>query len=544
MRKTIYNWLSGIVLLSILFCGFSTSMAQGTVVKGSTTLKVASGTTIVEPTKLTVESGATVDNSGTIILKGNLVNQNVSQSNLGSGTLELSGTLHQYIVGLNKVNNVTVNNSKGVGISGNTEIDGTLTLTSGLVTLGSNNLLLGPNASVSGTPSATKMVVATESGLLQKQFTDGTSVARSFTYPVGDSTGTAAEYSPVTLSFTTSNFATGIAGVNLVNSAYTGMTGDYLNRYWTTSSSGITSLNCNAQFNYVVADVNGTEANINCLMVLPDQNTYDAADPSHFLTASGLTALGTFTGGVGAVQTAFTVFLEGANNGAGSMTAVLSSFTAGDPYYSTSPFPLTQPYSASPWNYSGTENVGSVPANVVDWVYIELRSADIPDNATAATIFGKRAAFLKSDGSIVDIDGTSPVKFTYGTPSGPNVYVVIKHRNHLAIMSSSGVLKNGSGVYIYDFTDAGTKTYGYPDGIKMKGGKWSMVGGNGYPNDLLDTDDLSYSWNSQFGYYDGYFNMSGLVDTDDLSYIWNINFGDFDDITDQPIHHGYRSMVP
>jgi hypothetical protein len=47
----------------------------------------------------------------------------------------------------------------------------------------------------------------------------------------------------------------------------------------------------------------------------------------------------------------------------------------------------------------------------------------------------RRAVFLKNDGSVVDLDGASPVEFD-DTPKG-SYYVVIYHRNHLSIMSSS-----------------------------------------------------------------------------------------------------------
>ena len=36
--------------------------------------------------------------------------------------------------------------------------------------------------------------------------------------------------------------------------------------------------------------------------------------------------------------------------------------------------PTTQPYSGAPWSYSGTESVGSIPALVVDWILVELRT--------------------------------------------------------------------------------------------------------------------------------------------------------------------------
>ncbi|MBM4168931.1 MAG: T9SS type A sorting domain-containing protein [Ignavibacteria bacterium] len=105
------------------------------------------------------------------------------------------------------------------------------------------------------------MIVATGSGELRKTFT-GTG---SFTFPVGDNTGTA-EYSPVTLNFTSGSFSSAYAGVKLANSKHPNNTSstDYINRYWTVSSSGISSFSCDASFVYVAADVEGTESNLYC----------------------------------------------------------------------------------------------------------------------------------------------------------------------------------------------------------------------------------------------------------------------------------------
>ena len=47
--------------------------------------------------------------------------------------------------------------------------------------------------------------------------------------------------------------------------------------------------------------------------------------------------------------------------------------------------PLSQPYNMLPWNYNGTESTAVVPANVVDWVLVELRDATSAANATSAT---------------------------------------------------------------------------------------------------------------------------------------------------------------
>ena len=64
--------------------------------------------------------------------------------------------------------------------------------------------------------------------------------------------------------------------------------------------------------------------------------------------------------------------------------------------------------------------VGSIPnSDIVDWVLVELRTGTASDTKVA-----ERAAFLKSDGTIVDTDGSSPVTFS-GLSDG-NYYVVIQ----------------------------------------------------------------------------------------------------------------------
>jgi hypothetical protein len=93
---------------------------------------------------------------------------------------------------------------------------------------------------------------------LRKEF----SAAGSFIYPVGDNTG-AAEYSPVTLDFTSGTFnSAAYAGVNLVNSSSLNFAlppTDYINRHWVVSQSGISSFSCDVKFVYDQNDVVGNE---------------------------------------------------------------------------------------------------------------------------------------------------------------------------------------------------------------------------------------------------------------------------------------------
>jgi hypothetical protein len=96
--------------------------------------------------------------------------------------------------------------------------------------------------------------------------------------------------------------------------------------------------------------------------------------------------------------------------------------------------------------------------------------------SNTTTTVATRAAFIKGDGSIVDLDGVSPVAFTNLTAG--NYYVVVRHRNHLAIMSASAVALSASSG-LYDFTVGSGQYYGGADAaVDLGSGVWGMVGGN------------------------------------------------------------------
>lgn len=301
--KTLFNFSRfinriSIILSLVLFCLAPLASIADNIITSGTTLKVSSGTSLVSMDNLKLQSGATLDNSGTLILKKNLTNENASPNSIGSGTAELSGTVGQNVNGQNVINNLTVNNSAGIQIGGNTQVNGNLTLSNGLVTLGSNNLTLGPAAVIVGSPSASVMIVVTGTGELRKEFPVG--FAGTFTCPVGDNTGTA-EYSPVVIVVSGGTFAAGnYVGVSLKNEKYPdpNIEGNYLNRYWTLSQSGISNLVCNATFQYLVADVVGTENKLSCSRVNPlPLVTYGQTNATtHILSANGVLGFGSFTG--------------------------------------------------------------------------------------------------------------------------------------------------------------------------------------------------------------------------------------------------------
>ncbi len=175
-------------------------------------------------------------------------------------------------------------------------IDASLILSSGIIYLGNYNLTLGGSATVSGTPSETNMIVTNGTGELRKIFNS----AVSFTFPVGDNSGTA-EYSPVTLNFTSGSFTSpAYVGIKVENSMFTSnqSVDNYLNRYWSITQSGITSFSCNLTFQYLIADIAGSESSIYCGKYSNNAWTLlDKSDAVNHRLMGFVTQFGDFTGG-------------------------------------------------------------------------------------------------------------------------------------------------------------------------------------------------------------------------------------------------------
>jgi hypothetical protein len=290
--------VSAIFTILVPVCiGFQNTYA-GNVMLSGTKVKIFPETFSVSVSNFVIKNGATLNNGGMLVLNKGLTNENSVPSSLGTGTVKLMGTTSQTVTGQNTIQNLIINNTSGVTIAGNTTINGTLTLTSGKVLLGNYNLLLGPAGNISGTPSAARMIIVTATGELRKNFPSG--FTGSFTFPVGDNTGTA-EYSPVKLNITGGTFATvNYIGVSLRNYKHPDplITGNYLKRYWSISKSGINGLSCNAVFQYVPADVVGNENIIRCMRITPvPVIPYALANTvTHQLIANGITSFGTYTG--------------------------------------------------------------------------------------------------------------------------------------------------------------------------------------------------------------------------------------------------------
>jgi hypothetical protein len=248
-----------------------------------------------------------IDLSGRLTIHGDLINNSPSSDLFSTtapgGEVAFTGTAIQKIGGSTGSSftfaDLIINNISGIVVLKDAFVKGNMSFMKGLVDIGNNSFIYTAGSHISGTPSSSSMIIASGSGMVYREWP----AAGSFTFPVGDKDGTAV-YSPVSLTFTSGTFEAGAyAGVNLVASKYSdpAIAGSYVNRYWNVSQSGIAGFTADAEFTYEGSDVSGNETEIYSFRVSPAPLiSFDPADITyHKLTATGLTSLGTFTGGPG-----------------------------------------------------------------------------------------------------------------------------------------------------------------------------------------------------------------------------------------------------
>ncbi|MCO5285561.1 MAG: hypothetical protein M9898_04035 [Chitinophagaceae bacterium] len=174
---------------------------------------------------------------------------------LGTGSV---GALH-FTSGYQQLRNLIIDRTFGsiaATLATPVTLNGTGTsFTNGLLEISNNDLTFNTSSSYTSAGIGS-FIVANGSGKVIKNF----NAPGSFTYPIGDNTGTA-EYSPATINLT-SLTGTVPVSINLRNSQHTNNNSptNYLIRYWSVTASG--TYTGNADFIYTDADIAGTESSL------------------------------------------------------------------------------------------------------------------------------------------------------------------------------------------------------------------------------------------------------------------------------------------
>ena len=209
------------------------------------------------------------------------------------------------------------------------------------------------------------------------------------------------------------------------------------------------------------------------------------------------------------------IFLQGPYAGSGLMGTLLRTNNL---------IPAISPYgdynNPSPF-LNGSNHIVvpyTIPNNITDWVQVEVRSIN------GTTIIKSKSCLLRNDGQVIDPYGLSK-SISLGITSG-SYYVVVRHRNHLAIMSSDLVQLNG--LTTYNFTTAQTKAYGFNSMADLGDGNYGMISGDGNGNGQIQNNDSETIWkqaNGTNGYINADYNLNGQVQNNDNETFWKPNNG-------------------
>ncbi|GAB5536790.1 MAG: hypothetical protein Rubg2KO_30390 [Rubricoccaceae bacterium] len=218
------------------------------------------------------------------------------------------------------------------------------------------------------------------------------------------------------------------------------------------------------------------------------------------------------------IELAVSAMLEGAATSAtpdGTPEPMRTDLAAG------SLIPLSQPYDnasfdGTPLGYDGPETVTSMSSNAVDWVLVELRET------SSGPAVARRAALLGADGAVRQPDGSTTLSFSTLLPN--DYHVVLRHRNHLAMMSTSQALSSTS--VTVDLRLASSLFSGASAGVEIEPGVLALAAADGSFDGLVTAPDFnvysSASASGATGYRVEDYTMDGLVTAPDFN-LYNAN---------------------
>ncbi|MFP5039900.1 beta strand repeat-containing protein [Parasediminibacterium sp. JCM 36343] len=174
---------------------------------------------------VTLVNGSTINIAGNYIASASFSTGNYIVTN---NTINLNGTASQSI-GATTLNSLTINNAAGATLNSAATIMGTLTLTSGNIALGNNNLTINSGSAIASASSSSYIVTNGTGRLVRK------AVSTATAFPLGTSTS----YSPINI---TNNIASDMTVG--VSPTITNAVSDYskiVNLQWSVAAATATS---------------------------------------------------------------------------------------------------------------------------------------------------------------------------------------------------------------------------------------------------------------------------------------------------------------
>ena len=196
-----------------------------------------------------------------------------------------------------------------------------------------------------------------------------------------------------------------------------------------------------------------------------------------------------YTQSADSVRVSIHFLLEGPYQGGSTMSTALKDQDF---------IPSDSPYDEAP------KHVAQIPENSVDWVLVELRTSPL-DTSVAFESF-----LLCSEGSVTDSSGSGDLVIMNVQPG--NYFIVIRHRNHLSVMSGEPAALNDTVAVALDFTSGSGQYYGAMACKEVETGVWAGVVGDVNGSGIISYSDREgFSMINAFGYLMEDLNMSGIV---------------------------------
>ena len=143
-----------------------------------------------------------------------------------------------------------------------------------------------------------------------------------------------------------------------------------------------------------------------------------------------------------------------------------------------------------------------------------MEARDAADNNI---IVAQTAGLLLDNGHIVDADLTEGI--TLNIVAGTTYYIVVRHRNHLDVMSANTVTLPNANFDYYDFTASMTQAMGNNQMATMANGTYAMAAGDFSGNGLITTVDFN-TYTFQASAVNGYY-------TNDCDFDSHVTIADF-----------------
>jgi hypothetical protein len=285
-------------------------------------------------TNFTIGSGFTI--TGTVDVANNATLTIIATTPPTFGTIDAGSTIEfqgaatQTIASGTTFGSLTINNANGVNLTDDATVEGTLTLSSGNLTIPSaGTLTLGTtstNVTLSG-GSSTSYIVTTDNTSTIKRYVNSNT---GYVFPMGDAT----YYSPMTFTLnsngglTNAYLSTYVVDAVAPGFAEANFT-SYISRYWSVEQTGMTSPNYDISYTYDDTDITGTESTI--IPVKVSSGTWYKPSNATNITNGTSEGTGSITEGTNTLSwTGLTTFSfdMGAGDEAAALPISLLSFTA------------------------------------------------------------------------------------------------------------------------------------------------------------------------------------------------------------------------